>query len=315
MDTVFERINEQLTVNLQSDVSYVTQVCEYTLLSGGKRLRPALFILASRLCGYQGDKDFEYSIIFEYLHTASLLHDDVVDESDTRRGQDAAHIVYDNKSVILVGDFLVSKAISLAVKTGLIKLLQILSETAANLTEGQILELLHTRDIDINEPEYDRVIYRKTGALIQSACRSGAIFTGASAEYESGLSEFGQKIGRAFQMIDDLLDYSTTASEFGKPVGHDLDEGKITLPVILALANAAGVDHAELRELILKEKRSPEEFKRVKTLIEKHHGFKQTQEKAETLIKEAKQSLGIFPDIQEKKDLCDLADFIVSRRK
>ena len=315
LGSLFERINQQLMTNLDSDISYISEVCRYTLLGGGKRLRPALFILASRLCGYKGDQDLRYSIVFEYLHAASLLHDDVVDEAETRRGQAAAHVLYGNQSVILVGDFLVSKAISLAVETGLIRIIEILSETASRLTEGQILELLHARDLDLNESEYNRIISRKTGALIESSLKSAAVFTGAPREYEDGLSEFGRKIGRAFQMVDDLLDYSTTAAELGKPVGHDLDEGKITLPVILALSHATGPDLDKLRELVLQEKRSPEEFEQVKTLIDKYHGFEQTRERARGLVDEAKQSLAIFPDIQEKKDLFDLADFIVSRRK
>ncbi|MBW2324489.1 MAG: polyprenyl synthetase family protein [Deltaproteobacteria bacterium] len=270
LEPVFKRVDQQLMVNLKSEVPYISKVCEYTLLSGGKRLRPVLFILASRLCGYKGEKNYQYSIIFEYLHAASLLHDDVIDVADTRRGQAAAQVVYGNQSVILVGDFLVSRATSLAIETELIKFIKVLSDTAAELTEGQVLELLHVRDVELSESDYEGIIYRKTGALIQAACGLGAVYTGASPEYEEGLSQFGRKIGQAFQMIDDFLDYSTTAFEFGKPVGHDLDEGKITLPVILALA--------------------------------RH------------LVHEAKQSLDIFPDSQEKRDLCDLADFIVSRR-
>lgn len=312
---VFDRINQRLMTNLSSDIPYISQVCQYTLLSGGKRIRPALFILAARLCGYQGNQDYYYSVIFEHLHAASLLHDDVVDESDTRRGQAAAHVVYGNQGVILVGDHLVAKATSLAVETRLLKFLEVLSETASHLTEGEILELLHKRDIEITEAEYERLIYRKTGALIQAACKLGAVFSGARAEYEKSLSDYGGRVGQAFQMIDDVLDYSATASELGKPVGHDLEEGKITLPVILTLDQADNADRGEFRDLILKEKHSPGEFTRVKALIDKYQGLEQTREKAKHLVTEAKDCLTVFPERQEKKDLCDLADFIITRRK
>lgn len=315
LEPILERVDQQIKDHLASDVPFVSQVCDYILLSGGKRLRPALFVLAARLSGYEGGREYYFSSVFEYLHAATLLHDDVVDKSDTRRGKKAAHLVYGNQAVILVGDFLFAKALSLAAESGLVGFVQVLADTVATMAEGEILQLLHAHDLDISEAEYEQVIHRKTGALIESACYLGAVLSGSSDGRLEGLKSYGRKIGQAFQMVDDALDYSTTAAEFGKPVGHDLDEGKITLPVIRALAQADETDRAELRDLVEKKERTPDEFVRVKTLIDKYKGLEQTLARAGELVAEAKEALSVFPDCQEKTDFRQLADFIVTRRK
>lgn len=315
LDPLFERVNKQIEENLSSEVPYIAQVCRHILLSKGKRLRPVLFVLAARLCGHKGDQDIEYSIIFEYIHAASLLHDDVIDDSDTRRGKRAAHVVYGNQGVVLVGDFLASKAFLKVLNLGQPIFIERLIVAANQMSVGEVLQLLHQFDAEISEAEYFRLIYQKTAALIEVACRLGAVFAEASAEHENNLAEFGVRVGKAFQMMDDILDYSLTAAEFGKPVGHDLDEGKITLPVILALAQSSEADHRELRDLVVQEKRSPEELERIKALISKYDGFEQTRKRAECLINEAKAFLSPFPEIREKEDLQNLADYIVKRRR
>ncbi|MEE9517422.1 MAG: polyprenyl synthetase family protein [Candidatus Adiutricales bacterium] len=315
LEPLFERVNKQIEENLSSEVPYIAQVCRHILLSKGKRLRPALFVLAARLCGHNGNQVYDYSIIFEYIHAASLLHDDVIDDSDTRRGKRAAHVVYGNQGVVLVGDFLTSKAFMKVLKIPQAQFMESLILAANHMSVGEVLQLLHQFDAEISEAEYYRLIYQKTGALIEVACRLGAVFAEASAEQENNLAEFGVRIGKAFQMMDDILDYSLTAAEFGKPVGHDLDEGKITLPVILALAQSSEADHRELRDLVVQEKRSPEELERIKALISKYDGFEQTRKRAECLINEAKAFLAPFPEIREKEDLQNLADYIVRRRR
>jgi len=311
---VFDRVNRQLQANLSTEIPFIAQVCHYTLLGGGKRLRPALFILASQVCDYQGDKEYYYSTTFEYAHAASLLHDDVVDESDVRRGQAATHVVYGNQAAVLVGDFLLAKATSQAFETGNPKFVKVLSEVASLMSEGEILQLLHILDAEMTEEEYERVIYRKTGALIQGACRLGAVLADAPAEFETALSEYGRDLGLAFQMIDDTLDYIGTEAEFGKPTGQDLDEGKITLPLIYTLAQADRQDRRVLLDLILQEERRFEDFNRIKRFIDKYHGLDYATAKAERLIKKAKESLSVFSDSPPKNHLLDLADFIVSRR-
>ena len=312
---VFEQVDQQIKDHLASDVPFVSQVCEYILLSGGKRLRPTLFVLACRLCGYDGGREYFFSSMFEYLHAATLLHDDVIDQSDTRRGKKAAHLVYGNQGVILVGDFLFAKSMSLAAETGQREIGEFLAHTVARMAEGEILQLLHAWDAEISEAEYERVIYRKTGALIESACHLGALLAGAPKDWADRLGTYGRKIGLAFQVVDDALDYSTTAAEFGKPVGHDLDEGKITLPVIRTLARADEADRQKLLGLVTQKERSDEEFARVKTLLDKYHGLEQAMDRAGQLVRQAKESLSAFPDCQEKKDLRALADFIITRRK
>lgn len=312
---IFRDVDHQLMDHLKSDVPFVAQVCEYILMAGGKRLRPALFVLASRLSGHEGNREYYYSSVFEYLHAATLLHDDVVDEAETRRGRLAAHLVYGTQGVILVGDFLFAKALVIAAETGHIEFTDVLSKTVAAMAEGEVLQLLHARDAEITEAEYERVIHRKTGALIEAACYLGAVLAEAPADWAQRLKDYGRKIGLAFQMIDDALDYSTTEAEFGKPVGHDLDEGKITLPVIRALAQANQADHQELRELVVKKTRTPDEFSRVKAIINQHRGLEQTLERAAEVVAEAKAALSVFPDRQERQDLMNLADFIITRRK
>lgn len=312
---IFEKIEDLVRNGLTTDVPYVSQVSEHILLAGGKRLRPALFVLTARMCGYQEDKLFEYSTAFEYVHAATLLHDDVVDESDMRRGKKAAHIVYGNKGTILVGDFLLAKALAIAAESGRQEFTDVMSETVARMAEGEILQLLNSKNTDITEEEYENVIYRKTGILIESACRLGGVYAEGRPEQIEALRSYGRKIGKAFQIIDDALDFTTTAEEFGKPVGHDLDEGKITLPVIKTLASANEADRNELLGLIHRDVRSDEEKLRVKALIDKYEGLERSLARASEETGQAQKALDIFPESEERQALADLADFIVSRRK
>ena len=315
LQPIFEKVNHSIIDRLASDVAFVSEVCEYILLSGGKRLRPTLFVLSANLCEF--DTGFEYSICpaFEYLHAATLLHDDVIDEGDTRRGKKAAHLVYGNPGVILVGDFLLAKSMALGAETGRLAFTETMSFTVARMAEGEVLQLLHSRDPEITESDYEKVIHRKTGVLIESSCYLGAVIADAEAEKADALRQYGRMIGMAFQITDDTLDYTGTEAEFGKPVGHDLDEGKVTLPLIRTLKDADEADKNELRDLIVKEGRTPEEFDRVKALISKYKGVEQSLEKARSAVEEAKQALDIFPDGDVRRDLKELADYIISRRK
>ncbi|MEW6264040.1 MAG: polyprenyl synthetase family protein [Thermodesulfobacteriota bacterium] len=315
LEPIFSRIDGQIRDQLSSDVPFVSRVCQYILLAGGKRLRPSLFILAAHICDYPGDQEYRYSAAFEYVHAATLLHDDVVDQSDTRRGQKAAHLVYGNQGVILVGDYLMAKALAIAAETGRMVFIEVMADTMAHMAEGEVLQLLHAHDPRITEAEYEEVILRKTGVLIQSASHLGAVLAEAPETYTEALKHYGRHLGLAFQIIDDTLDFTTTQAEFGKPVGHDLDEGKITLPVIRALAQAEGTDKDELTALVSRERRSPQEFNRVKTLIDKYQGIEQSLQRAAAEIELAKNALSSLPERPEKADLSDLADYIVTRRK
>ena len=315
LSPIFARIENLIRDHITSSVPFVSEVCQHILLSGGKRLRPALFVLAAHLCGRSDGREFELAPAVEYLHAATLLHDDVVDESDTRRGRKAAHMVFGNREVILVGDFLLAKSLSLGVDSGIMSFIEIMSRAVAQMSEGEVLQLLKAFNPNLTQDQYLDVVYRKTGILIECSCRLGAVLAGATPEWESALTEYGRKIGTAFQIIDDCLDYQTTAEEFGKPVGHDLDEGKITLPILHTLAEANPPDRNELAGLVSQRHRASEEFNRVRELIDKYKGLESANQFAADLIDQAKQVLDILPDKPEKTDLIDLADFIVKRRK
>ena len=312
---VFARVDRQIREHLHSDVPYVVRVCEHIIFSGGKRLRPTLFVLSANLCGYRGRREYYFSSAVEYVHAATLLHDDVIDEADTRRGRPAAHTVYGNMGVILVGDFLFAKALGLAAEMDRMIFTRVMSRTLAMMSEGEVLQMLNAGNVDITEAEYENVIHRKTGVLIETCCHLGAVLAEASEEHTRALEEYGRQIGTAFQIMDDNLDYTTTAAEFGKPVGHDLDEGKITLPLIRTLAAASGADREELVGLIRLDKRTDHQFARIKEIIDQYDGLGQSAARAAEAVSRARAALDVFPDSQEKQDLIDLAGFIISRRK
>jgi len=230
-----EPADRALEETLKSHVPYIEQVSRYIIFSGGKRLRPVLYLLAAAAAGGQGQA--RHAAIFEYLHAATLLHDDVIDEAGLRRGRPAARTKYGNDAVILVGDFLFSKSYSLAAEVADHRFVTALTDCTTIMAEGQVLELLFTGDFDLSEDDYRRIIESKTAVLIAAACQMGAIFAGASNEAVAAFYDYGLDLGMAFQMVDDALDYVGTEHEFGKPVGHDLAEGKITLPFIFAREN------------------------------------------------------------------------------
>ena len=215
---------------MTTDVPHITVVSRHIMGSGGKRLRPLLMILSSRMCGYRGDRDATLSIVFEFIHAASLLHDDVVDHAETRRNHPAANTIWGNSAVVLVGDYLYSKAILLAVGYNDIRILEVLSAATTTMSEGEVLQLAHADDMEIGEKEYLEVIHRKTAVLISAACRIGALLGGGSPAQEIALRNYGQHLGLAFQLVDDTLDYTGDSRELGKPVGNDIQEGKATLP-------------------------------------------------------------------------------------
>ena len=215
----------------------------------------------------------------------------------------------------MIGDFLLAKCMTIGASTGLLEFTEVMSKTVARMAEGEVLQLLNSGNPEITEAEYERVIYRKTGTLIESACYLGAVLAEAPSVQASALKTYGRKIGLAFQIMDDCLDYTTTAEEFGKPVGHDLDEGKVTLPLIRTLATASPRDRSLLAELIVKDRRSKEEFSRVLAFLDKYHGLSQAVDRASELAREAKQALDVFPEDHKKTALSSLAEYIITRRK
>lgn len=243
-------VNALIQQRLQSDVVLVNQLSHYIIGNGGKRLRPMLALLTARACGYQGQHHVDLAAIVEFIHTATLLHDDVVDESDLRRGKDTANNIWGNQAAVLVGDFLYSRAFEMMVDVGEMRVMQVLAQATNIIAEGEVLQLLNCNDADTTEARYLEVIYSKTAKLFEAASQLGAILSGLPKDQEKAMADYGMHLGTAFQLIDDILDYSATADEMGKNVGDDLAEGKPTLPLIIALQRSTGDDAQMIREAI-----------------------------------------------------------------
>jgi octaprenyl-diphosphate synthase len=307
------RIEEVLKKNFSSYVPFINQVSEYILFAGGKRLRPLLMVLCARLC--QSERDpYRISVLFEYLHAATLLHDDVVDSAAFRRGRKAAHHLWGNQAVILVGDFLYSRAIRIAVEEGDMDVLDVISRTTTLMSEGEVLQLINLDNVALTEEEYLEVIYRKTAVLISAACEVGAIFAGSNGWEREALREYGKFLGYAFQITDDLLDYVGSSQETGKEVGNDFKEGKVTLPFILALEQAHPEDRDRLLQLIKREEPTLAHFEEAKTLIEKYQGFERTRKRAEEFVHQALAHLAPFPSSETKTLLEGIARYVLTRR-
>ncbi|MFH1147882.1 MAG: polyprenyl synthetase family protein [Pseudomonadota bacterium] len=310
-----ERIEDAIVQNLSSHVPFISNVSRYILFSGGKRVRPLLMILAARMCGYTGDHEYGLSAIFEYLHAATLLHDDVVDNAEIRRGKAPAKDVYGNQAVILVGDFLYSKSLLISTLQGDIRIMEPLLEATTLMAEGEVLQLLNEENLEIGEEEYMQVIHRKTAVLMAAACQVGAILGSVSREKEAAMRAYGENIGMSFQLTDDILDYTGSVGEFGKKVGNDFKEGKVTLPLIHALRRSNQNDLKRIREIFLRKRIKQAEFIEAKDLIEKYGGFEYTRRLAQNASNKAKDDLALFPPSPTKEILSAIADYIVERRK
>lgn len=310
-----DRADAALTDNLKSHVAYIEEVSGYIIFSGGKRLRPVLYLLCSQANGREGDS--RHAAIFEYLHAATLLHDDVVDEAGLRRGRPAARLKYGNDAVILVGDFLFSKSYSLAVELPDLRFVTALTDCTTIMAEGQVLELIHTDDLDLDMAGYLEVIRCKTAVLIAAACQMGAIAAGASDDAVRAMYDYGMALGLAFQMVDDALDYVGTAHEFGKPVGHDLAEGKITLPFMHARDAAGPAQRAELLELARAGRQDPQAVERAKAIVTELGGVEATYRAAADHAASAQGIIeGLSLPAGEGRDvLLTLPWYVLHRRK
>ncbi|MFI0397815.1 MAG: octaprenyl diphosphate synthase [Thiolinea sp.] len=243
-------VNTLIQQRLHSDVALVNQLSHYIINSGGKRLRPLLALICARACGYEGERHVDVAAIIEFIHTATLLHDDVVDESDLRRGKETANNVWGNQAAVLVGDFLYSRSFEMMVDVGSMRVMQILASTTNVIAEGEVLQLLNCHDPDTTEERYMEVIHSKTARLFEAACQLGAVLAGKSPEEEAAMARYGMHLGTAFQLVDDMLDYTASSEEMGKNVGDDLAEGKPTLPLIVALRHSTGATAQMLRDSI-----------------------------------------------------------------
>jgi octaprenyl-diphosphate synthase len=306
-------IEKALADNLNPYLDLVSEVAGHILFSGGKRLRPLLMVLSARICGYNGAYEKTFSTALEYLHAATLLHDDVVDEATLRRGKPAAHSKWGTPITILVGDYLLARALSISAATERLRIVQILAGLTENMSQGEVHQLMRKGDINLTEAEYKEVIRRKTAMLFEAACRVSAIIADATEEQETALSEYGYNLGIAFQMADDLFDYTLQTSEFGKEVGADLREGKLTLPVIYALQRAPSGDRDIMIKIIQNQDFSEAEFETLTDLLKKYGGLTYTHDTAASYIDIAKKALTVFDPSATKDTMLDIADYVLKR--
>ena len=305
----------QFRKDLESDVPLIRKVGEYVLSSGGKRVRPALLLLAARLCGYQGDKAVPLASVVEFIHTATLLHDDVVDSATLRRGLASANTLWGNEASVLVGDFLFSKSFSLMVAVGSLDILRSLSDATTVIAEGEVMQLLCTGEMDLTEERYIIVVRSKTAILMSAACEAGAILGGATPARQKALSDFGMSLGIAFQLMDDTLDYIASEEDFGKSIGHDLEEGKITLPLIHTLRQCTETERSLIEAVVEKNEMTLEDFRAVSGLVKQYGGITYTVEAARRYIDDCCVHLEVFEASPIKAALCSLADYVVTRNR
>ncbi len=309
-----EAIEAALAANLNPHLDLVREVAGHILFSGGKRLRPLLLLLVTRMCGYRGDYDTTFSISFEYLHAATLLHDDLIDEAELRRGRPVAHSIYGNATTVLVGDFLLARALSLAARTGKIEIIKVVAGITENMSQGEIHQLSRKGDITLTEEEYREVIRRKTAVLFEGTCRAAAYLADAPESQVEAIAAYGDNLGLAFQMADDLIDYTSDTAVLGKKAGADLREGKLTLPVIAALAAAPEADRRRMQAIILNPEFSREEFESLKTDLNHLGGLAYTRMCAEEHVRRAKTALEVFDSSPATDILRDIADYTLSRK-
>jgi octaprenyl-diphosphate synthase len=309
-----EKIEASLAWHLTTSFDLVSTVASHLLFSGGKRLRPLLLILSARICGYAGNQDVDFATAFEYLHTATLLHDDVVDEADIRRGKPTAHGLWNSATAVLVGDFLFARASSIAAQTRQIEAIGILANVTEEMSQGELFQLTKKGNLKITETEYLDVIRRKTAVLFQGACQIGAGLAGAGEAQKKALAAYGHNLGVSFQIADDLLDYTQQDIKiFGKKAGADLREGKVTLPVIYTLKKADSKDSGAIKAIIENKDFTVDEFKILISLMEKYGGLNYAHKAASTYVGNAKNALLIFPESETRDILMGFADYALER--
>src|SRR5687767_2492429 len=296
---------------LASDVVLVNQIAEYIVGSGGKRLRPLLVVVCARACGYRGERHPEAAAIIEFIHTATLLHDDVVDGSKLRRGRDTANEVWGNEASVLVGDYVYSRSFEMMVSLESMRIMDVMAGATNKIAEGEVLQLLNANDPDTTEARYFEVIYRKTAKLFEAGAQIAALLAGAPAAVEQAMAAYGRHLGTAFQLVDDVLDYQSNSTELGKNLGDDLAEGKPTLPLIYALRTGSDEQRALIRAAI--EQGNLEHLQQITAAIESTGGLAYTARLARREAALAIEAITVLPESAYKQALRELADFAVER--
>ena len=307
-----KRVEENMEMHLRSEVRLIPKIIHHLLGSGGKRFRPLLLLASADLCGYRGERRYPLSAIIEFIHTATLLHDDVIDHAETRRGNTSANKVWGNAASVLVGDYLYSKSFRLMTDDGNLAILKLISTTTNTMSEGEVFQLMKTGDTNITEKEYLSIVEKKTSILISAACAIGGILGNAADSQIEALTRFGMRLGNAFQITDDTLDYVAKEEEFGKTIGQDLKEGKMTLPLIRTMKKCTPDERSYIRKGI--EEKDEGAYAGIMTLIQRYDGISYALAKARACIDEAKGFLTCFNDSEAKTALFTVADYIIERR-
>jgi len=307
------RVNERIIEHMQSPVALIPQLAGHIVAAGGKRLRPMLTLASARLCGYRGDRHVGLAAAVEFIHTATLLHDDVVDESALRRGLATANAVWGNKASVLVGDFLFSRAFQLMVADGSIDVLEILSGASATIAEGEVLQLVTSNDTTTTEAAYLAVIRAKTACLFAAACRIGAVVADRPPGEAQALDAYGLNLGIAFQLVDDALDYAAHQADLGKTVGDDFREGKITLPVVLAIARADAAERAFWVRTLERQEQGADDLAEAQALLRRHRAIEESLDRARGYGETALAALDRFPAGEERAALAEVVRFCIDR--
>jgi len=305
------RVEEYMEKHLHSEISVIPEIAYHLIGSGGKRFRPLLLLAASSLCGYRGERCYSLSAMIEFIHTATLFHDDVIDHAQTRRGKTSANNIWGNAASVLVGDFLYSKSFRIMTEDGNLSILKLLSTTTNTMSEGEVFQLIKTGDVNITEKEYLSIVEKKTSILISAACAVGGILGNVSDTKIEALTRFGMRIGSAFQISDDTLDYIAAEEEFGKAIGKDIEEGKITLPLIHTMKKCSSNERKLIKQSIQNKETSVSD---ILSLIHKYDGINYALNKAGAYIAEGKEFLKGFEDCQAKTSLLTISDYIIERK-
>ena len=308
-----EQVETELRNILHSEVDLVNQVVQYIIQNGGKRVRPLLTLLSAKLSGYQGAAAPKLAAAMELIHTASLMHDDVVDDASLRRGKPSAKAKWGNSISVLVGDFFWCSMSKIIVEHGCLRTLKVVTDTITVTTEAEILEITKQCDLALNEADYLKIIQGKTAALLAACCRVGAVLGGVSELHEEALKRYGYDLGVAFQLADDILDYESEEEKFGKNLGGDLREGKLTLPLIVALRRGSPKETQVIKEVLLSGRMDADRFKAVLEIIHRYDGLQEAAQRAKEFVEKAKRSLEVFKPSLEKDSLIGLADYVIER--
>lgn len=305
LDAEMQRVDQVIRERLSSQVALINQISNYIIGAGGKRIRPRLVLLFAQANGYSGTDHYEMAAVVEFIHTATLLHDDVVDESSLRRGRATANAMFGNAASVLVGDFLYSRSFQMMVSINQMRVLDVLADATNVIAEGEVLQLLNMHDPDLAVDDYLRVIRFKTAKLFEASARLGAILGGASAAVEEACADYGRSLGTCFQLVDDLLDYEGNSQELGKNVGDDLREGKATLPLLIAMARGTPEQKAVVRQAI--ELGEVDKLAQIVEIVRSSGAIEATREAAQAQAEQARACLALLPDSAARRFLADLA--------